>query len=288
MANTNVKKILRIIESTEKQFGKGSIFPLGSKYENAQIPRVLTNLPDFDGAIGGGIPEGRIIELFGQESAGKTEFSYHIMAQYKLALMVDAEGTFNGARARLHGNRKGQLIIRKPDYAEEALGLIFDFAEAGIPIIVVDSVPSLIPKKEMEQTSKKFDKNAGMAMISGVLSRKLPILAGICQKSGTTVLFINQVRDNFNAGPFGDPHVTPGGRALKHNASLRMKIGRKGWLQHPKLGAFGQISKIKIVKSKVSKPYRECELPLVFDKGFVLPHDLVGVRTELIDGEGEE
>lgn len=268
------KQILLLIEETEKKFGKGAIFTLGSKYETAQVPRVSTGFEDIDWAIGGGLPEGRIIEIFGPYSAGKTSLALYLASKYELALWLEMEGTFDAKRAKMFGNRKNQFLLRRPEYGEQALGIIMKFAKAGVPLIVLDSVPCMTPKGEMEE--KDADKNKSMGKIPGMLSRKLPIIQNICGKSGTTIIFVNQVRDQFGV-LFGDPHSSPGGHALRHAVSLKIKVGRKEWLKiKGKAGEFtvGQIVKGKVVKSKVCAPYRDFEVPLIFSKGFVQHSDL--------------
>lgn len=266
MAKPDIKAITLLIDEINKKHGKGTIFTLGSKYETAEIPRVKTGFEDLDWAIGGGIPEGRIIEVYGAYSAGKTSFAMFLASLYPLVLWLEHEGTFDFQRAKLFGLRKNQLIFQRPDYGEQSLGLMKKFAKTGIPLIVVDSIPCMTPKSELEQ--KNDDKNSSVGKIPGMLSRKLPIIQNIIGKTGTTIVFINQVRDQFGV-LFGDPHTTPGGHALRHSDSLKIKIGRKEWIKAKDKYVVGQIIKGKIVKSKVCPPYREFEMPLIFTKGFV-------------------
>lgn len=273
--------IADIIEQVEKKHGKGSIYLLGSKYESKGIPRVTTGIEDLDYAIGGGMPKGRLIEIYGPESSGKTSLAYHLFNAYPLTLFIDMEGTFDSAYARtfLH-NKKMKVLIRRPNWGEQAFELMLSFAEAGAPFIVVDSVPTMIPRKQFE--SKNVEKQEGVAMIAQLMSRHLPKLNTICEKSGTTVLFINQVREKIGGLPWSDPYQTPGGRMLKHLCSVRIQIGRKQRLQHDKLGMYGQISKIRVVKSKVCSPFREAELPIVFGRGFVEHEELGAIRKQLL------
>lgn len=272
-------KVIKLIQDIEKKYGKGAIYALGSKYENSAIPRVTSNISDLDSAIGGGIPTGRLIEIYGPYSSGKTSLAYHLIAQFPIGVFIDAEGTFDGDRARLFGCKPGRVFIRRPQWGEQAFEDIFRCVDAGIPIIVVDSIPALIPRKDFEESN--MEKAPEIGMVARLMSRKLPVLATKCEKTGSTVILINQVRDRINAMMFQDPYQTPGGNALKHMCSLRIKIQRKGWLTDPKLGKFGQISKIQVVKSKVCPPFREAEIPLIFNRGFVDHNQMRQIIKEL-------
>lgn len=269
MAKVDKKRLKLLIKSIEEKYGKGTIFTLGGK-EDIEVPRVSTGIEDLDFIMGGGVPEGRIIEIFGPEAAGKTSLAYHVLARYPLSLYIAIEGTFSSERAQLFGNRKGQLLVRRPEWGEQAIGMVIEFAEAGCPLIVVDSVPALIPKKEFFE--EDMEKAGEIAAVARLLSRKLPKIAAMCEKTGSTVVFINQVRDNIGV-LWGDPYSTPGGRALKHFASIRIQVGRKQWLEASG-ERLGLIMKLKVVKSKVCAPFRECEIPMVFDVGFVTHEDL--------------
>ncbi len=267
------KKALRdVIHDIDRKHGKGSVFTLGQ--DEAPIPRTPSGIADFDLAIGGGIPNGRLMEIFGVESAGKTSLAFHMAAQYETALYVDMEGTFDAGLAKTFGCRRGQLLIRRPTWGEQAMEIMVRFAEAGCPFIIMDSVPAMIPKKEFQ--SDDYEKQAGVAMTASLLARKLPKLCSVAENSGCTILFINQVRDKIGGLPWGDPFVTPGGRALKHLTSVRIKIARKEWIRTSNT-RYGQICKIQIVKSKVCAPFREAELPLVFNRGFVKHEEVKSV-----------
>lgn len=273
------KRIALLIQEVNKKHGDGTIWTLGSKQGGEGIPRTPTGIEDLDKITGGGLPLGRLVELYGPESSGKTSLAFHLAARYELALFIDAEGTFDTERAKMFGNKKGQLLVRRPAWGEQAFELLLQFAEAGCPLIIIDSVPAMIPRKEYEQDDME---KQTMGLVAGMLSRKLPKLAHVCDNSGTTVLFINQVRDTFNAMPWGEQTHTPGGRALKHYVSIRMQIARKQWIKHEKLGNFGQICKVRITKSKVCNPYGEAELPLILSKGFVRHEEVATVRTEML------
>lgn len=263
------QKLQEIIRNTNKKYGKNTLFTLGKNVDR-NIKRASTGIDDLDAIIGGGLPVGRIIELFGVESAGKTSLAFHLASQFDMVLFVDMEG-FDSSLAKSFGNRKGQFIIRRPTWGEQALEVMLDFAEAGCPLIILDSVPAMIPRREYE--SNDMDKHAGIAMVAGLLSRKLPKLLSVIEKNESTVVFINQVRDKFGGMPWGDPYTTPGGRALKHLASLRIQIARKSWIKISDRN-YGQICKVRVVKSKVCAPMKEAELPLVFKRGFI-EHDKI-------------
>lgn len=264
----NLEKLGKVIEKQQKRYGKGALYLLSEKEEGAAIKRYPTGLPDLDAIIGGGLPEGRIIELFGAESAGKTSLAYHFCSLYKMRAFIDSEGTFDRVRCReVFGNTAGRMFVRKPDTGEQAMELLLDFAEAGVPLIVVDSVAAMLPQSTFD---KKVEDNARIGALAKMMSENLPKLATHCGNTGTTVVFINQIRDKIGAMAWGDPTTTPGGRALRHFASLRIKIARKGNIV--KAGKkIGITSKLKIVKSKVSDPEGEAEIPLFFATGFTPP-----------------
>ena len=278
MKPADPKKIELLIEKVEKEYGKGSLFRLG---DNApiEIARVETGLPDLDWAMGGGLPEGRILELYGANSAGKTSLAYHLMARYPQVLFIDAEGTFDEDLCRAYGNADNEILIRKPQWGEQAFELLYQFAEAGIPLIVVDSIPALIPRKDYEEDD--MEKNAQIGAVARLMSRKLPRLVHLCEQSGTTIIFINQVRSKIGI-LFGDPLDTPGGHAFKHFCSLRLQLARKSWFDHAKLGRYGQICRLRVVKSKVCAPMREAELNLIFGRGFVGADQVAVLRKEML------
>ena len=234
MDKDKLMQIMSIASDIEKKQGKGSIYTLGSKSANAGIKRWSTYIEDLDNILGGGMPQGRIIEIFGPESSGKTSLAYHLCSLHEVALFIPAEGTFDIDRAKLFGNKPKQLIVyRECKTAEDIMDKTFKFAKAGIPFIVIDSVPAMVPKSLYEQTEKDIEKQPQRGQLAALFSRTLKNLNDIIERSGTSVLFINQVRDKMDALMFGEKTQTPGGRALKHFSSVRIQVGRRSWIEVP-------------------------------------------------------
>lgn len=300
MARTDKEAIIRLCNEINKKEGAGSLYTLDSKYANLKINRWSTGIEDLDAIIGGGMPEGRTVEIYGPESAGKTSLLYHLFAQHQLALDFPVEGTFDVERAKIFGNRKKQLLVSRSNYGEEALNKAIQFAKAGIPIIGFDSVPSLIPKDDVEKVEKSANRNSVDEQRVGgtarLLTKYLPLLESIIEVTGTTVIFTNQVRDKMNAMLFGEKTDTPGGHKLKHSCSLRIQVARKAWIEIPNKDPrnsaekerIGMVMKCKVVKSKVCNPMGECEIPLFFSRGFVSFADLDSVRKEIMEEHKEK
>ena len=262
----DVARIKELIQETNKKHGDGAVYTLGSKFEIPDIPRWSSGLSQLDYILGGGVPKGRIGEIYGPEGSGKTTLAYHLCAQCQLAIFIDMEGTFDSTLAKTHGNRKNQLLVRRPDWGEQALEIALEFIKAGCPLVFIDSVPTLTPHKEFEG-KKGMEGSEGVAMVANLLSRKLPVLQRHCEISGSSLIFINQIRDNMQATPFGDKTRTPGGRMLKHVCSFRIHITRRSWIKNSNYNV-GQLCKLRVVKSKICPPYREAEIPLIFTHGF--------------------
>lgn len=300
MAKTDKQAIVKLCSQINKKEGDGSIYSIGSKHANLVINRWSTGIEDLDAIIGGGIPEGRTIEIFGPESSGKTTLLYHLMGLQSLALDIPVEGTFDADRAKVFGNRPKQLLVYRAKYGEDALNKTIQFSKAGIPIIGIDSVPSLVPKEDAEKVLKSSDKDSIEEQRIGgtarLLNKYLPTIEEIIELTGTSVIFINQVRDKMNAMMFGEKTDTPGGRKLKHSASLRIQVARRAWIEipnkNPKNSAanekVGFIMKCKVVKSKVCNPMGECEIPCFFDRGFVSFDDVKDIRKEIMKQRVEE
>lgn len=203
--------------------------------------------------------------------------------------------TFDGERAKLFGNRPKQMIVYRARYGEKAFNRAIRFAEEGIPLVMIDSVPSMQPKDDIDKIRKAVNTDSEQEMrIGGVarlMDKYLPTLEDVIEQTGTTVIFINQIRDKMNALPFGDNIQTPGGHKLKHSASLRIQVARKGYIEIPNHNPFnteakeriGMIMKVKVVKSKVCNPMQSCEIPLFYERGFVDFADLDSVRKEIMD-----
>ena len=300
MAKTNKKAIIALCNSINKKEGEGSIYSIGSKNANLKINRWSTNIEDLDAIIGGGIPEGRIVEIFGAESSGKTTLLYHLCGLHELCLDIPIEGTFDAERAKVFGNKPKQMLIYRAKYGEDALNKTIKFAKAGIPLIGIDSVPSMTPKEDAEKVLKSAEKDSIEEQRIGgtarLLNKYLSTVEEIIEVTGTTVIFINQVRDKMNAMLFGEKTDTPGGRKLKHACSLRIQVARRAWIEIPnkdprnsaKTEKIGLIMKCKVVKSKVSNPMGECEIPLIFDRGFVSFDEVPSIRKEIMKQRAQQ
>jgi len=297
MAKIDKAKIIELCNSINKKEGKGSIYTIGSENANLKINRWSTGIEDLDAIIGGGMPEGRTIEIFGPESSGKTTLGYHLCSLHSLCLEVPIEGTWESERAKIFGNRPKQMLVYRARYGEDAFNKTIQFAKAGIPLVVIDSVPSMLPKEDAEKVLKSADKDSieeqRIGGVARLMNKYLPSIEDIIEVTGTTVVFINQVRDKMNALMFGEKTDTPGGHKLKHSASLRIQVARKSWIEIPNKDphnsaankAVGFIMKCKVVKSKVCNPKGECEIPCFFDRGFVSFDDVKDIRDELMSQE---
>lgn len=293
-AKTNKEKILALCSDINKKEGQGTLFSLGSKNSVLKIKRWSTGIEDLDAILGGGMPEGRIIEISGPESSGKTTLLYHLLSLHDVCLDIPIEGTFDAERAKIFGNTPKQLIVCRAKFGEDAFNKSIKFAELGIPLIGFDSVPSMIPKDDFDKVIKSVQKNSieeqRIGGVARLMNKYLPVLEEIIETTGTTVIFINQVRDKMNAMLFGEKTDTPGGRKLKHACSLRIQVARRAWIEipnkNPKSSAatekIGMILKCKVVKSKVCNPMGECEIPLIFEKGFVSFDDVAQLRKEIM------
>jgi recombination protein RecA len=297
VAKTNKQAIMKLINDINKKEGEGSVFHLGSKNSNLKINRWSTGIEDFDHIIGGGMPEGRQIEIFGPESSGKTSLGYHLAALHPLALYIPIEGTFDAENAKVFGNKPSQLIVYRARYGEQAMNKTVQFAQQGIPLIVIDSIPALKPKEDIDKVIKNATKGNDaqqeqerMGGVSRLLHKYMPVLEEIIENTGTTIIYVNQVRDKMNAMLFGEKTDTPGGRAPKFYSSIRIQVARKSWIEIPNKDPrnsaanekVGLIMKMKVVKSKVCNPMGEAEIPMFFGKGFTSFDDIALVRSELM------
>lgn len=294
MAKTNKEAIMNLCKKINEKEGTGSVYTIDSKHANLKIKRWSTGIEDLDAILGGGMPEGRVVEIFGPESSGKTTLLYHLCSLHEMALDIPIEGTFDAERAKVFGNRKQQLLIYRAKYGEEAFNKALKFARFGIPLIGIDSVPSMVPKEDAEKVLKSADKDSIEEQRIGgtarLMNKYLPIIEDIIEVSGTTLVFINQVRDKMNAMLFGEKTDTPGGRKLKHACSVRIQVARKSWIEIPNKDPrnsatsekIGMIMKLKVVKSKICNPMGECEIPLIFERGFVSFDDVPSIRKEIM------
>lgn len=300
MPKTDKAKIMQLCNDINKKSGEGTIYTIGSKHANLKINRWSTGIEDLDAIIGGGMPEGRVVEIYGPESSGKTTLLYHLCGRHDLALDIPIEGTFDADRAKVFGNHPKQLLIYRARFGEDALNKTIQFARAGIPLVGIDSVPSMVPKEDAEKVLKSADRDSIEEQRIGgtarLLNKYLPTIEEIIEVTGTTLIFINQVRDKMNAMMFGEKTDTPGGRKLKHSCSLRIQVARRAWIEIPnknphstaRTEKVGLIMKCKVTKSKVCNPMGECEIPLFFDRGFVSYDDVASIRKELMKKRADE
>lgn len=262
------KKLKMAINKLRKRYGDDVVYPLKNKKIKTNVKRWSSSFDEFDNMLDGGIPKSRIIELSGSEGAGKTSFCLAISANSDFTVFIDSEGTLDEDRAIQLGAKEKRFIIQRPESGEETCEAIVEFAKSKVGLIIIDSVPSIVPFTFLQKMDKKGFLTDNIAGTARLLSLKLfPSLIPALRDSPTTVIFINQVRERIGIF-FGSPTITPGGRALKHYTALRIQMRRRAW--YGKINErIGQLCAFRVVKSKISCPYQECEIPLHFEKGFI-------------------
>ena len=275
-----LKAVGAAIIAIEKQFGKGSVMRMGEEQQAQPIAVIPTGSIGLDLALGtGGLPRGRVCEIYGPESSGKTTMSLQAIAQIQaqggVAAFIDAEHALDVGYAKKLGVKVDELLISQPDTGEQALEIAETLVRSGaVDLVVIDSVAALVPKAEIE--GEMGDQHMGLQ--ARLMSQALRKLTAVIARNGSTVIFINQIRMKIGV-MFGSPETTTGGNALKFYASVRLDIRRIGALKDGDM-VIGNRTRVKVVKNKLAPPFREAEFDILYGAGVSRPHELLDLGAE--------